>query len=129
MVIFCSDVNCQKIGITFPCFLAYLRPENSGNMINLTKHSLQKLEVLFQELGYVIRYEKGNFNSGYCIVEARNIVIINKFFETESRINTLLDILYNINFEAGVLSEKSAKFYQRILQHNPGEEEQPEEQG
>ncbi len=98
-------------------------------MINLTKHSLQKLEVLFQELGYVIRYEKGNFNSGYCIVEARNIVIINKFFETESRINTLLDILQNINFEAGVLSEKSAKFYQRILQHNPGEEEQQEEQG
>ena len=97
-------------------------------MISLTKHSLQKLEVLFQELGFVIRYEKGNFNAGYCIVEDRNIVIINKFFETEARINALLDILQNLAFEAGVLSEKSGKFYQRILLHNTGEEEQPEEQ-
>ncbi len=97
-------------------------------MISLTKHSLQKLEVLFQELGYVIRYEKGNFNSGYCIVEDRNIVIINKFFETDARINTLLDILQNVDFDAGVLSEKSAKFYQRILQHSTIEEEQTEEQ-
>ncbi len=98
-------------------------------MINLTKHSLQKLEVLFQELGYIIRYEKGNFNSGYCIVEARNIVIINKFFETEARINTLLDILNNIEFDAGVLSEKSAKFYERVQKRViEGEEEQVEEQ-
>lgn len=96
-------------------------------MINLTKHSLQKLEVLFQELGYVIRYEKGNFNSGYCIVESRNIVIINKFFETDARINTLLDILQNIEFEPAVLSEKSAKFYERILKHTTEEEEQAEE--
>jgi hypothetical protein len=93
-------------------------------MINHTKHSLQKLEVLFQELGYVIRYEKGNFNAGYCIVENRNIVIINKFFETEARINILLDILQNIEFDAGVLSEKSAKFYQRILQHQPTDDEE-----
>ena len=92
-------------------------------MINLTKHSLQKLEVLFQELGYVIRYEKGNFNAGYCMVEARKMVIINKFFETEARMNALLDILQNIDFQAGILSEKSAKFYQRILQHSPAEED------
>ena len=97
-------------------------------MISFTKHSLQKLEVLFQELGYVIRYEKGNFNSGYCMVEDRNIVIINKFFETDARINVLLDILQNRDFEAGILSEKSANFYQRVLEHNAEEEELPEAQ-
>lgn len=95
-------------------------------MINLTKHSLQKLEVLFQELGYIIRYEKGNFNAGYCIVEARNIVIINKFFETEARINALLDIMQNINYEPAILSEKSAKFYQRILTQASEVEEEAE---
>ncbi len=93
-------------------------------MISLTKHSLQKLEVLFQELGYVIRYEKGNFNSGYCIVEARNIVIINKFFETEARMNTLMDILQNVEVEAGILSEKSGKFYQQVLRHGAAEGEE-----
>jgi hypothetical protein len=98
-------------------------------MINLTKHSLQKLEVLFQELGYVIRYEKGNFNAGYCVVESRNIVIINKFFETEARINTLMDILSNVQFDPGMLSDKSAKFYERIQKESQeSEEEQAEEQ-
>ncbi|MBI5917629.1 MAG: hypothetical protein HY842_19845 [Bacteroidetes bacterium] len=96
-------------------------------MINLTKHSLQKLEVLFQELGYVVRYEKGNFNSGYCMVEDRNIVIINKFYETDARINVLLDILQSLDFEPGVLSEKSGKFYLRILQHAGGEEDEAEQ--
>jgi len=90
-------------------------------MINLTKHSLQKLEVLFQELGYVIRYEKGSFNSGYCIVENRNIVIINKFYDTEARINVLLDILQTIEFDPAILGEKSAKFHERLQKGLPEE--------
>ncbi len=93
-------------------------------MINFTKHSLQKLEVIFQEIGYIIRYEKGNFNAGYCIVENRNIVIINKFFDTEARINVLLDIIQNVEFDPGILSEKSAKFYDRILKELPEDEEE-----
>ncbi len=95
-------------------------------MINLTKHSLQKLENLFQELGYVIRYEKGNFNSGYCIVEDRKIAIINKFYDTEARINTLLDILQTVEFDAGILGEKSAKFYQQILKAGVEEDAEKE---
>jgi len=34
----------------------------------LRKNTLKKLESLFQELNYRIRYERGNFKSGYCIV-------------------------------------------------------------
>ncbi len=83
-------------------------------MVNLTKHTLQKLEVLLGELGYVIRYEKGNFNSGYCIVEQRNIIVINKFFETEARASILMDILGTIRFDPAILGEKSAKFYDKI---------------
>ncbi|MCB0522093.1 MAG: hypothetical protein KDD27_24330 [Saprospiraceae bacterium] len=96
-------------------------------MINLTKHSLQKLETLFQELGYVIRYEKGNFNSGYCIVEDRKIAIVNKFYDTEARINTLLDILQTIDFEPAILSEKAAKFYLQI--QKAGLEQDHEDEG
>ncbi|MEY3051406.1 MAG: hypothetical protein RLY31_1191 [Bacteroidota bacterium] len=83
-------------------------------MVNLTKHTLQKLEVLLGELGYVIRYEKGNFNSGYCIVEQRNIIVVNKFFETEARASVLLDILGSLSFDPGILGEKSARFYEKI---------------
>ncbi len=85
-------------------------------MITFTKHSLQKLEHLFEELGYVVRYEKGSFNSGYCIVEDRKIVIISKFFDAEARINVLLDILDTLEFEPGILSEKATKFYDKIVE-------------
>ncbi len=97
-------------------------------MITFTKHSLQKLESLFEEIGYVIRYEKGNFNSGYCIVEDRKIAVINKFFDVEARINVLLDILETLDFEAGILSEKSAAFYEKIQKHKEAEREENIEQ-
>ena len=37
------------------------------------------METFFKEQEYTIRYEKGNFQSGYCIVENRKIAVINKF--------------------------------------------------
>lgn len=83
-------------------------------MVKFTRHGLQKLEQLFTELGYVVRYEKGNFNSGYCIVEDRKIVVINKFYDVEGRMSVLIDILLNLEFDPALLSEKSAKFYEKI---------------
>lgn len=65
------------------------------------------MEAVFVELGYVIRYEKGNFQSGYCLVENRKIAVINKFFDTEARINTLLDILNTLPFDESILSDDS----------------------
>lgn len=78
-----------------------------------TKTTLQKLETLFEEIGYTIRYEKGNFNSGYCIVEHKKIAVINKFFDTEGRINSLNEILGNIEIDDTILGESSLKFYDR----------------
>lgn len=82
--------------------------------MNYTKHTLQKIEDLMEELGYKIRYEKGSFQSGYCLVENTKIVVINKFFETEGRINTLIDIIDRLNLNTEGLSEKSTKTYKEI---------------
>lgn len=92
-------------------------------MITFTKHSLQKLEVLFEELGYVVRYEKGNFTSGYCLVEDRKIAVINRFYDAEGRINVLLDILDTLEFEPGIFGEKTAAFYEKIIKHKEALEE------
>jgi hypothetical protein len=79
-----------------PRFIPPGRPkprDNFFDMVPNTKHGLKKLETLAKELGYTVRYEKGNFQSGYCLVESRRIAIINKFFDTEARVSCLLDIL------------------------------------
>ena len=78
-----------------------------------TKTTLQKLETLLEEVGYAIRYEKGNFSSGYCLVEQKKIAIVNKFFDTEGRINSLSDIAASLDFTEIKLSENSNKFYER----------------
>jgi hypothetical protein len=82
--------------------------------MNYTKHTLQKIETLFEEIDYIVRYEKGSFQSGYCLVESRKIAIVSKFFETDGRINTLLDILDKIEVPTDILSEKSLKFLKQI---------------
>lgn len=87
-----------------------------------TTHNLKKLEALFEELAYTVRYEKGNFQSGYCIVQDKKIAIVNKFYDTEGRINCLLDILTTFEMEKVELSEQSAKFYKSIKQQEDASE-------
>jgi len=66
-----------------------------------TQSTLDKLEAVPEEAGYVLRYERGTFQSGYCILEEKKVVVLNKFLQTEGRINTLLDLIpqLDINLE------------------------------
>jgi len=98
-------------------------------MFKYTKTTLQKLETVFEEIGYKVRYEKGSFQSGYCMVENRKIAVINRFFDTEARINVLLEILGTVEEEINIesLTEKSAEFYDKILKMNNEAEKDKEE--
>src|SRR6185437_8390655 len=79
-----------------------------------TPNTLKKLEGLYEEAHYIIRYEKGNFNSGYCILEERRVAVINKFFSVEGRINALLEILPTININEEELSGETLKWYRQL---------------
>lgn len=83
-------------------------------MIKYTKHNLNKLEDIFRELKITLRYEKGNFHSGYCIVSGKNIVIVNKFFDVEARMNTLLEILEVSELNVDSLSEEHSEWYSKM---------------
>jgi hypothetical protein len=74
--------------------------------------TLKKLEELYDEMSYSIRFEKGNFNSGYCILLDKRIVVINKFLTLEGRINALLDILPTIEFDVTTLPTEVRHFYE-----------------
>jgi hypothetical protein len=79
-----------------------------------TPNTLKKLEQLFEEARYIIRFEKGNFNSGYCILEERRVVVINKFLSTEGRINAMLEILPALNVVENDLSGEMQKWYKQL---------------
>ena len=79
-----------------------------------TPATLRKMEQLFEEARYTVRYEKGSFNSGYCILEDRRVVVINRFLAIEGRINALIEILPSVTINEAELSGEMLKWYQQI---------------
>jgi len=70
---------------------------------------------------YIVRYERGSFQSGYCILEAKKVVVLNKFLNTEGRINTLIDLLPSIKLTYELLTVDSQKMYDEVMgQQVPG---------
>ena len=88
-----------------------------------TQTSLDKLEAIPEQAGYVLRYERGTFQSGYCILEDRKVVVLNKFLQTEGRINTLLDLIPQLDIKTDVLTDESKKIYLDIISKLETEEE------
>ena len=80
-----------------------------------TQHILDKIEKIVEESGYVIRYERGTFQSGYCILQDRKVVVLNKFFQTEGRINTLIDLMPQLNINFDALTLESQKMYEELM--------------
>ena len=79
-----------------------------------TQHTLDKLEELLSELHYVLRYERGTFQSGYCILEQKKVVVLNKFLQLEGRINTLMDLIPKLVEDPEQLSPEAKKTYSQI---------------
>ncbi len=84
--------------------------------LNITQHTLEKLEVLLKDMSYQVRYEKGNFKTGSCLMEKNKMVVVNKFSNLESKIIALVDLIKNLEVDDTLLSEKQKSFYYSLLQ-------------
>lgn len=82
--------------------------------LKYTRHFLNRLEEIFTESDYMLRYEKGNFKSGFCLIKETKVAIVNKYFPMEGKINCLYDILRTIDINDSCLSEKSRQLYTNI---------------
>ena len=80
-----------------------------------TQTTLDKLESIPEQSGYVLRYERGTFQSGYCILQAKKVVVINKFFQAEGRINTLIDLMPQLEINFDALTHESQKMYDEVM--------------
>jgi hypothetical protein len=92
-----------------------------------TNTTLKKIEDVFEEMGYTIRYEKGSFQSGYCLVENRKMAVINRFLDTEARINALADILSGMDLSQEKLSDAAADMAQKVLDYKRSVAEQQQD--
>ncbi len=82
--------------------------------MKLNQSTLDKLEDILGESDFVVRYERGNFQSGWCLLEAKRIVVLNKFLSLEGRINTLLELIPVLDIQFDKLTHASQVLYNEV---------------
>jgi hypothetical protein len=83
--------------------------------MKFTQSYLDKLQDILSQSGFAVRYERGTFQSGWCLLEQKRIVVLNKFLDTEGRINTLLDLIPQVNIDFDKLTHESQKLFQEVV--------------
>ena len=91
-----------------------LHPERIKCM-KYNQTTLDKIEKIIEESGYVLRYERGTFQSGYCILEEKKVVVLNKFLITEDRISILMDLIPQLEILPTTLTTESKKLYEELM--------------
>jgi hypothetical protein len=84
--------------------------------LNPTTHTLEKLENLLKTAGFRIRYEKGNFKTGACLLQSSKVVVVNKFSNLESKIQSIVELLLELEIDLKLLDEKQVAFLHQITQ-------------
>ncbi len=67
---------------------------------------LTKAEEMLKALDYKIRYEKGNFKSGSCVVWNKKMIVISKFYSVEEKIKAIIEVLNNNQLDTSLLSSE-----------------------
>ena len=83
--------------------------------MKFNQSTLDKLEAVLSQAEYKMRYERGTFQSGWCLLEEKRVVVLNKFLDAEGRINTLLDLIPQLNINYDKLTLESQKLYDSIV--------------
>lgn len=86
-----------------------------------TQVYLDKLEDIPGQSDYIIRYERGTFQSGWCLLEEKKIIVLNKFLDVEGRINTLHELIPQLTIDYDKLTHESQKLYEEVLKKTPVE--------
>ena len=85
-------------------------------MLTITNHTLEKLELLLKTTGYRVRYEKGNFKTGACLLQSSKMIVINKFSGLESKILAISELTRDLEVDTTLLDEKQFAFLQQLKQ-------------
>jgi hypothetical protein len=79
------------------------------------KTNLKKLEQICREIGYTVRYEKGNFTPGTCVLHGKRVIVVNKLFTPEGKVACLSDLISGFLADENLtLNEESFEIFHEI---------------
>lgn len=82
--------------------------------LKYTRPFLNRLEDIFAESEYMLRYEKGTFKSGFCLLKDTKVAVVNKYFPLEGKINCLVEILQAVEIHPETLRPESQELFLAI---------------
>ncbi|GAB2691887.1 hypothetical protein GCM10027037_14020 [Mucilaginibacter koreensis] len=85
-------------------------------MLPLTNHTLEKLETLLKCAGYKVRYEKGNFKTGACVLQNSKVIVVNKFSNLENKIQAIISLLQTLQVDIHLLDDKQLALLHQVQQ-------------
>lgn len=60
---------------------------------------LDELKEVALQKGIKVRFEKGDFNGGYCILKSEKVIVINKMAQTQRKLIILVEALKEIGVD------------------------------
>lgn len=79
---------------------------------------IEELHELASQLGATIRYEKGDFKGGYCILKDNKMIVMNKISNAQRKAIILSSALKELGIEQMYLSPKIREFIENLVEEN-----------
>ena len=76
---------------------------------------LKELEELAQKCRIALRFEKGDFDGGFCVLKAERIIVINKRLALQKRTSVLAQALSEVGIEEVYLKPAVREFIEDEL--------------
>jgi hypothetical protein len=76
---------------------------------------LKELEELAEKSSIALRYEKGDFDGGFCVLKAERIIVINKRLVPQKRTSILAQALAEVGIEEVYLKPAVREFIEDEL--------------
>lgn len=67
---------------------------------------LQDLKAVANEMGATVRFERGDFKGGYCVLKESKVVVINKLSNLQRKVTTLAAALHELGIDKVYLTPK-----------------------
>lgn len=79
---------------------------------------IQDLKLLAGELGASVRFEKGDFKGGYCILNDNKVIVVNKMANLQRKIMILSAALKELGVEKIYLTPKLREIINEMAESN-----------
>ena len=82
------------------------------------EETLQDLKALAGQLGAAVRFEKGDFKGGYCILKDNKVIVINKMANLQKKVMILSAALKEIGVDKIYLTPRMREIIDEMAESN-----------